>query len=303
MNMSEVRMDRGVGDGKYSAHGMTFVKIPAGTFVMGSPESELGRHWTEKQHTVLISKDFYLSPMAVTVKLWRLFAKETGYETEAEEAGGSWKLVANEKWRWQKLLPKYDWIMAEDCVWHNPGFRQNEDHPVTCVSWNDVQHFIDWLNTDIGGGFRLPTEAEWEYACRAGSDDLYSFGSRLSKAQGNIHRSILGAYLRYPCLSFLHQNKRTSPVHSHTANRWGLIAMHGNVWEWCMDRSVEPSKIPITYTDHVKDPLGIDGVKRVLKGGSWAYSKKFCRSAHRRIQLPDYRASGIGFRLARSLPE
>ena len=290
-------------DGRVFTYGMEFVKISPGRFLMGSPESEQGRQPSEKRHNVIVAKRFYLAETTVTVKLWRKFAKETGYKTEAEMADGSWKLVESKHWRWQKILPKYDWIMAEDCVWNNPGFVQDENHPVTCVFWNDVQHFVDWLNVDVEFSYRLPSESEWEYACRAGSTELYFFGQRISRAQGNIHRPLMGAYRRYPCLSFLHKNKRTTPVKYHTANKWGLISMHGNVWEWCQDGSGEIAEIPKTYKENIKDPLCSDGVNRVLRGGSWAYSKTFCRSANRRIELPDYRASGIGFRLALTVEE
>ncbi len=281
--------------------GMTFVYIPAGEFLMGSSENEPGRRPSELLHTVSITKGFNLQSTAVTVDLWSKFVEQQQYRTEAERTGGAWELVENKNWKLQRILPRYDWEMSEKCVWDRPGFPQGEDHPITCISWNDTQELIDWLNQSNEFSFRLPTEAEWEYACRAGSQQAYSFGRKLAIRQGNIDRRFLDLYKRYPAFKFIHKNRRTYPVSHHTPNSWNIHAMHGNVWEWCEDRSEGINVIPETYIDNICDPLNETGDERVLRGGSWAYLQKFCRSAARRSQLPDYRASGIGFRLVATL--
>lgn len=277
--------------------GMTFVCIPPGEFLMGSPENESGRRSSELLHRVVITKGVNIQDTAVTVGLWRKFVIQQKYRSEAECNGGAWKLVEDESWNLQKIFPRYDWKMSEKCAWYNPGFLQCEDSPVTCVSWNDTQEFIRWLNKSNEFSFRLPTEAEWEYACRAGSRTPYSFGRKLSIRQGNMDRRFIDLYKRYPSFRFLHKNRRTYPVSHHASNAWNLHSMHGNVWEWCQDRSEGIAMVPETYIDDICDPLNETGSERVLRGGSWAYPKQFCRSAARRSQLPDYRASGIGFRL------
>ena len=133
------------------------VYIPPGEFMMGSPEDEEGRYSDEKLHRVRITRGFYMGVTEVTVGQWKRFVEETGYRTQAEREGGAWIWTG----KWEKKKGYY---------WDNPGFSQTDDHPVTCISWYDVQKFIEWLNKKAGKQiYRLPTEAEWEYACRAGT--------------------------------------------------------------------------------------------------------------------------------------
>jgi len=142
------------------SRGKKLVLIPAGEFMMGSPEDEEERNDEEKQHRVRITRSFYLGIHEVTIAQFRRFVDDTKYKTEAEkdELGG---LGWNEAEGKFKVDPKY--------TWRNSGFKQEDSHPVVNVSWNDAEAFCAWLSKKEGQAYRLPTEAEWEYACRAGT--------------------------------------------------------------------------------------------------------------------------------------
>ena len=149
--------------------------------------------------------------------------------------------------------------------------------PIMKVSWFDATTYAQWLNDITGEDFRLPTEAEWEYACRAGTKTDYSFGEKITKEQANFDRS----------------NNRTMPVGSYQPNPFGLYEMHGNVWEWCADWY---DRYP---TGKVKDPMGPDNGKyRVLRGGSWFVNAGLTRSTSRTCDEPGERDHSRGFRLA-----
>ena len=149
--------------------------------------------------------------------------------------------------------------------------------PIMKVSWYDATAYTQWLGEMTGEDFRLPTEAEWEYACRAGTETDYSFGEKITRDQLNFNR-IIG---------------KTLPVGSYQANPFGLYDMHGNVWEWCADWY---GQYP---TGKMKDPKGpADGKHRVLRGGSWFVNAWFSRSASRACDEPEARDNSRGFRLA-----
>jgi formylglycine-generating enzyme required for sulfatase activity len=222
--------------------GMKFVIIHPGTFTMGSPYDEPGRLNDERRHKVTLSKPFYLQT------------------TEVTQA------------QWQAVMDS------------NPStFRDcGDDCPVEGVTWFDCQEFIKRLNRiENTNKYRLPTEAEWEYACRAESKTRFCFGS--SKAE-------LGEHAWYRDNS----GKRTNPVEQKKANPWGLYDMHGNVWEWCTDWYGE-------YSDgHVTDPRGpYDGWARLLRGGGCNYYSGFIRSAARGKATPDSRYYNRGLRIAK----
>jgi formylglycine-generating enzyme required for sulfatase activity len=234
--------------------GMKLVRIPKGTFMMGSPESDLNRQNNETQHEVTISKDFYLGVHDVT---------QAQYE----------KVIGKNPSHFQGAVVS----------------NENADIPVENVSWDDAVEFCKKLSDlpeekKAGRLYRLPTEAEWEYACRAGSKTAYSFDDE---------EGLLPEYGWF---------KRNSSNRTHTvglleSNAWGLYDMHGNVWEWCSDRYGEYPK------GAVSDPTGPkEGSFRVLRGGSWNDGAARCRSASRGWIDPSIRISGLGFRVALSSP-
>jgi formylglycine-generating enzyme len=228
--------------------GMTFVWIDPGAFQMGSPRSEQGRYDDEAQHPVTLTKGFYLQTTEVTQGQWK-------------------KLMGN-----------------------NPSFFKEcgDNCPVEQVSWADVQAFINRLNKKTGRTYRLPTEAEWEYACRAGATGPFNTGDCLTDAQANYDSK----YPLYGCPKGQLRGKPL-PVKSLPPNAWGLYDMHGNVWEWCAD----------WYGDYPagadSDPTGPkSSASRVNRGGCWNRDAVYCRSAARSDDAPDSRFNNLGFRLA-----
>ena len=168
----------------------------------------------------------------------------------------------------------------ESVMGNNPSEAKGAKFPVTDVSWEDCQEFIKKLNAKTNGGYRLPTEAEWEYACRAGTNTAYSFGDSLSKSDANYGDRTAGSI---------------KPVGTYKPNAFGLYDMHGNVWEWCEDWMVDYP------AGAIADPKGAaTGERRVLRGGSFGFSGTRARSSGRDNGAPSIRNSYGGFRLART---
>ena len=222
--------------------GMKLRLIPAGEFTMGSPGTESDRSDNETQHRVSITKPFYLGVTEVTQE------------------------------QYQKVMGT------------NPSQFQGPQNPVEKVSWAEAVEFCRKLSAmpaekTAGHVYRLPTEAEWEYACRSGTTTAYGFGD---------DRSGLGVY-------GWGGGESTHPVGGKKPNAWGLYDMHGNVWEWCQD----------WYGDYpsgsATDPTGApSGSYRVLRGGGWSSYARLCRSANRIRLTPESRDSRLGFRVLRS---
>jgi formylglycine-generating enzyme required for sulfatase activity len=231
--------------------GMSFVYIEPGTFTMGSPSNESGRGDDERQHQVTLTRGYYLQTTEVTQGQWQLMM------------GGNPSEFIN---------------CGAEC-------------PVERVSWDDVQVFIRRLNQKEGTNkYRLPTEAEWEYAARAGTQTPFYFGTCLPTDQGNYD----GKYPMSVCSQGVNRNKPIA-VGSFMDNVWGLYDMHGNVSEWCQDWFGDYPSGSVT------DPQGpSSGGLRLLRGGSWRYIAAFCRSASRFRDRPGLRSNAIGFRLART---
>ena len=217
---------------------LRLIAVPAGAFVMGSPENEAGHEPEEVAHRVILSREFYLGRAPVTRRQW------------AALMGGS------------------------------PPDSSAADEPMTAVSWHDAQRFIARLaERHPSGVFRLPTEAEWEYACRAGTSTPFAGGdseadlARLAWYAGN-------------------SGGAPHPVATKAPNAWGLHDMHGNVFEWCQDwEGPYPAK---DATDPVGPPAG---EKRVLRGGCFKCPAPYCRSANRYAAPPDRQAPNFGFRV------
>ncbi len=249
--------------------GMRFVLIPAGNFIMGSPESEEGRQSNETQHKVVISKSFYMG------------------ETEVTQG------------QWERL------------VGFNPSsfVDLGKNHPVDSVSWNQCIEFIrvlnDWEKTDK---YRLPTEAEWEYACRAESITAFAEGSSTTFACNKPEPAILE--MAWYCYNSGAQNPpgdfKPHPVKTKSPNKWGLYDMHGNVQEWVQDAcewrdpfSRNVGAITDTYQDNIVDPLCKTGNHRIFRGGGWHQSSKYQRSAYRGYYKPVAKRISLGFRIVR----
>ncbi len=241
--------------------GMKFELIPAGEFLMGSTHDDKDASDDEKpQHRVRITRPFYLGATEVTRGQFRRFVNDTGFRTEAETNGeGGFGL--NEAGEWV-LDPKY--------TWQNPGFEQTDEHPVVNVSWNDAVAFAAWLSRKEGTTYRLPTEAEWEYACRAGTTTKYSSGDDPESLAtvGNIADGT--AKEKNPNWTWAiaaHDGfVYTAPVGRYHPNAWKLFDMHGNVFEWCSDGYAAD----YYRRSPVNDPPGADGASfRVFRSECW----------------------------------
>ncbi|TVS08568.1 MAG: formylglycine-generating enzyme family protein [Planctomycetaceae bacterium] len=290
--------------------GMQLRLIPPGEVMMGSAESaeELAKAFQEygappaslfedehPRHRVRITRPFYLGVHEVTLGQFRQFVEETGYRTDAEKGTGGVKGAFG-------IDPKTGkpGIFAE-YSWRNAGFEQTDEHPVVNVSWNDAVEFCRWLSRKEGKTYRLPTEAEWEYACRAGTTTRHYHGDDPEDlaAVDNVGDATFRA--KFPHWDWTIEAEDgyvfTSPVGKFEANAFGLYDMHGNVWEWCADWY----DAKYYANSPVDDPPGpASGSYRVGRGGSWGHGAASCRSADRNWEGPVNRNGNLGFRLART---
>jgi sulfatase modifying factor 1 len=259
--------------------GMRLVYIPPGKFAMGSPESEQGREAQEVQHDVELTKGFYLGTHEVTVGQFRQFVNDAKYQTDGERDGkGGWGV--NDAGSIE-MNGKY--------TWKSPGFKQTDDHPAVLISWNDAQAFCHWLSEKENKQYRLSTEAEWEYACRAGTKTVYAFGNDPQQL------SLLANVGDRPSEKPKDGHRFTAPVGQFKKNGFGLHDLQGNVWEWCEDWYV-----PNSFTDDKQtDPTGpATGTAKVQRGGGWSSAARRCRSAARVGRHPsEYRGCYLGFRV------
>jgi formylglycine-generating enzyme required for sulfatase activity len=290
---------------------MELVLVPAGEFMMGSGESAeataafFNKTYGENvltadlfkdehpQHRVRITKPFYLGTYHVTRGQFRQFVKDSGYKTDAEkgENPGAWGWNPDKKAF--GFNAKYSWRDA--------GFEQSDEHPVVNVSWNDAAAFCQWLSKKESKAYRLPTEAEWEYACRAGTTTRYYSGDdpeTLVKV-GNVADA--AAKAQFPDWKYTIKANDgyvfTAPVGKFKPNAFGLYDMHGNAWQWCADWY----GAEYYAASPVDDPTGpASGNGRVLRGGSWDFGPGNSRSARRGGYSPDYRIDFTGFRVART---
>ncbi|MDR3342889.1 MAG: SUMF1/EgtB/PvdO family nonheme iron enzyme [Treponema sp.] len=274
------------------------VWIQGGSFIMGSPGTEGSRDADEVQHRVQV-KDFYLGKYEITVGEFRQFVNTTGYRTTAETSGGGW-IYTNGTWQEKK-----------DANWKNPYFSQQDDQPVVLVSWYDAVQYSNWRSVKEGltpayringetitwdrsaNGYRLPTEAEWEYACRATTSTAFSTGNSITTNYANYDGNSAAQGTNNPNPQGI-SRKKTTAVGSFAANAWGLYDMHGNVWEWCWDWYG-------SYGNGAQsDPVGaFSGMDRVIRGGGWLNYGQYLRSANRGSTAPVRRLSYLGFRLLR----
>ena len=296
--------------------GMKFVLLPAGEFMMGSDESpeSLAKaypHYPRERflllfdeapvHKVRIMRPFYLGQHEVTVGQFRRFLEASGYkpESEADGTGGYGYNAAYDPDKsargdaFEGRDPKYSW--------RNPGFSQGDDHPVVNVTWNDAVALAKWLSEREGKKYRLPTEAEWEYACRAGTRTRYHNGNdpaSLSRVANVFDADAAPNWQRWESYALAAHDgfAFTAPVGSFAANAFGLHDMHGNVWEWVSDFHDDNyyARSP------VNDPQGpATGTVRVRRGGSWHTWSFYARCAYRNWNAEDTRYTLVGIRLVR----
>jgi formylglycine-generating enzyme required for sulfatase activity len=257
------------------AKGPELVLLPTGRFQMGSPEHERKiamaagsqQGWLARelpQHWVGIERPIAMGRYPVLVGEWRDFVRATG------------------------------WRPSGDVNWEAPGFAQTERHPVVGINWFDALKYVRWLSEATGRGYRLPSEAEWEYACRAGTRTPFSCGDTISTDQANYDGNFTwnggprGEYRR-----------GTTPAGMFAPNPWGLFDMHGNVWEWVQD---------VVHDNYEGAPLdgsaweeGGDQARRILRGGSWLYNPRYLRSALRNGFSAVLSNDIVGFRVVREL--
>jgi sulfatase modifying factor 1 len=232
--------------------GMTFNKIPAGTFAMGSTESETDRGDNEDQHRVTISKAFYMQTTEVTQGQWK-------------------EVMDTEPWKGKTNV------------------KEGSNYAATIVSWEDAIAYCKKLNEKEGKTYRLPTEAEWEYACRAGTTTPWSFGN---------DEKVLGDYAWYRENTWDIAEKHAHQVGLKKPNAFGLFDIHGNVWEWCSDYYGKD----YYKQSPKKDPTGpVPVAFCVFRGGSWDDRTGGTRSASRGWHATELRGSHVGFRLVREL--
>ena len=238
---------------------LDMVGIPGGKFMMGSPEGE-GRDSERPQHEVTVSS-FYMGKFQVTQAQWEAVAKLPQVKTE--------------------LKPK-------------PSNFKGDNRPVEQVSWNDAVEFCARLSKHTGREYRLPSEAEWEYACRAGSTTPFHFGETITGNLANYHAS--SVYANEPKGKY---REETTPVGQFPANAFGLYDMHGNVWEWCLDDwHSNYEKAPTYGSAWTKNENDNRSQSKVLRGGSWDVNPECCRSACRTFNdVPEFLLNAIGFRV------
>lgn len=245
------------------------IAIPPGNFVMGDDRSSQPDE--RPAHRVHVDA-FLLSAYEVTLGQFRLFLAATGYQNHLPCWG----------WEGQRLAFQEEWS------WLDPGFPQSDNHPVACISWQDAQAYVQWINIQLKPKkpFRLPSEAEWEYAVRVGRYDRFPWGDEVDGTKLN-------------CWSCRDPYEYTSPVGSFAANPYGLFDMSGNQWEWVED----------CYSDNYNNAPAVAAATRapecrshVLRGGSWADNDNFLRAAYRVPYQNGYRQQSFGFRLAQDAP-
>lgn len=279
----------------------------------------------QPRHPVVLTKPFYLATTEVTLGQFRQFKQETGHKTSAEatELGAV---------GWDPRPPANNpravstFRDGGGFSWNNPGFEQADNHPVCGVSFTDAKVFCAWLSAKEGKTYRLPTEAEWEYAARAGTETYFAFGDayrgtiqrfanignvELERAfPDRVRRQWVIDIERDPA----DKHVFTAPVGSYEPNPWGLFDMYGNVWEWCEDRYLDTAYAPYTSSGYQQvrkraiDPLNQEkwsnsGDWRVIRGGSWFNAPIQCRSSVRGYFEATDAACYVGFRVALDPPD
>ncbi len=242
------------------------VRVPAGDFMMGDMQRR-GAVDEKPVHEVNIAKSFAIGVVEVTVKEFSVFIRDTGFVTAAESGDGCY-MRGGKSWKY----PATD-------------FSQMQDHPVVCVSWNDANKYAQWLTEQTGKHYRLPTEAEWEYAARAGEEDNYAWGNDVGI--GNARCSRCGQDSKLT---------GTYPVSSFKPNDFGLYDMSGNAWEWTASEYASP----YNGQELAVSAKGVKQGRRVIRSGGWLNWPEDLRVSNRGEIPPTDRYSTLGFRIVRA---
>jgi formylglycine-generating enzyme required for sulfatase activity len=243
-----------------------FIQVPAGCYQMGDTFGD--GYFNEKPAHEVCLDTFAIGVFSVTRGEFARFVAATGYRTEAEQSDGCYTHTGT------------SWKKDPSASWRAPGFPQEDNHPAVCVSWHDATAYAEWRSRTTGKRFRLPTEAEWEYAARSGGkDELYAGGNDADSVAWHAANA----------------NMRTHAVGGKRPNGLGLHDMSGNVWQWTADWYGE-----FYYRGSPRhNPQGpASGTYRVYRGGSWFYDVRGARTSFRDFYVPSYRSSHLGFRLA-----
>ncbi len=301
-----------------SSLGMILVLIPSGEFLMGGSDTpeNLAKEFPQyglaadffkdeqPQHRVRITKPFYFGKYEVTNGQFKQFVEATGYKTQAERhedsrrGSGGWGFNQQEQ-KFEGRDPKYSWT--------NPGFPTPDNQPVVDVTWNDAVAFCDWRSKKESHKYRLPTEAEWEYAARGGSKTRYWNGDSPAGLAHIGNTADADFFAKFP--TYYPKNKTVpasdgfflaAPVGSFPANNFGLCDVHGNVWEWTNDWYAAD----YYANSPVDDPHGpADGGQKVRRGGAWHTAPLFTRLSFRNYNTVDSRYPNLGFRVVRDTDE
>ena len=314
--------------------GMKFVLVPSGEYLRGFDSSnqrerqfDVVHQYSNKQsirnetpaHKTVITKSFEIAVKEVTIGQFREFVDATGHRTDAEKNGGALGCFPEEK----NYVDRFH--KDPKITWKSPGFEQSDGHPVVCVSWSDAQEFCAWLSKKESSKYRLPSEAEWEYACRAGQKAWYSWGTDPDAAYEHANVADGALEAAQPGTTQFQRAVRlkadegdgvvfTARTGSYKPNSWGLHDMHGNVWEWCQDRW--SADIYERYFDGVprqsrsqvvvRDPLFVEktdqhqyGDWRSMRGGAWNCAPAAVRSSIRTFAEAADATVYTGFRVVR----
>ena len=278
---------------KSGGEGPAMVVLPSGSFLMGGPNSEAWSDSGEVPPREVQLRAFAMGQTEVTRGEFVAFVNATGYRTDAEKntavrgspAEGCIALLAGSDFGWKA-----------GASWRAPGFEQHDSHPAVCMSWNDAQAYASWLSRETGQAYRLPSAAEQEYAIRAGTTTPWAWGDDADagcRYANGADARLLTRFPSRPAMACDDGHVFTSPVGAMRANAFGLHDTVGNVMEWSGDCAA---------SGHGPVPAdGADCGGRVLRGGSWGDSPSWLRSSHHGGEIPEGRASDIGFRVVRVL--
>lgn len=264
------------------------VVVPAGSFTMGSPPTEANRRTNEgPQRQITFARPFAVGRFEVTRAQYAAFSTATGRQARTNcgtdrSTHGTWAMDPNGSWR-------------------DPAFSQGVDHPVVCVSWVDAQAYVAWLNSQTSGGYRLLSEAEWEYAARAQSGSAYPWGADANSGCAHMNggdATTLTSYPSWNVVTCTDGGVYTTPVGSYRPNAFGLYDMIGNAQEWVADcHEVSLDSVPSDGRAYT----GGSCVDHVLRGGRWSSQPFGLRAAYRHERGPNEATNSDGFRVAKTL--